>query len=101
MRSEPIDGQRADWWNLPVSVLGEGIVLVAIQPAFTVFSRGDDGMAAAAGMGAGVPVGRGVTTSRTATALTRSQVYPPGAHLHAVLTDALGRLLDRLYRLDV
>jgi hypothetical protein len=83
-------------------VLGEGIVRVAIQPAFTFFSRGDHWMTCATGVLAGVPVGGRVTTARPAAGLTGSQMYPPRRpHRHAVLTHPRSRRPDRLHCLDV
>jgi hypothetical protein len=82
-------------------VLGKRVVREAIQPAFTLFSRGDHWMATAAGVLAGVLVRRGVTTPRSTAGLTRSQMHPPGPHLHALLTHPRSRRPDRLDRIDV
>jgi hypothetical protein len=82
-------------------VLGERIVRVAIQPAFTFFSRGDHRMAAAASMSAGVAIARGVATPRPTAGLTRSQMHPPRTDRDALLTHPRSGLRDRLHRLDV
>ena len=58
-------------------------------------------MAAAVSVFAGVPVGRGVATTRPAAGLTGSQMDPARADHDAFLTDARSRLRDRSHRLDV
>jgi len=84
-------GQRS---SAIFSVLHEGIVGVAVQPALPRFRRCNHRMPAAASVLGGVPIGGRVTAPGDATGLARSKMYPACAHLHAFITDALGRLLE-------
>src|SRR5712692_1231507 len=72
------------------SVLRERIVGIAIQPALPRFSRSNDRMRARARVLARVLVRRRVAAERGAAALTRAQMHPARADLHALL--ALPRL---------
>lgn len=94
-------GSAGQAFPLSASILNERIIRVAVQPAFTLFSRGDHRMAAAPGVRARVAIGRGVTTPRPAAGLTRSQMHPLRSHLHALLTHARSGRRDRVHRVDV
>jgi len=77
-----------------VSVLDEGIVRVAVEPALTGLGRGDHGMAAGARVGAGVPVRRIITAQRDAAILAGAKMHPLIAGLDALLADTPLGVLD-------
>src|SRR5688500_3656225 len=66
------------------SVSGERFVGVAIHPAFTRLSRGDDRVAGRAVVSRRMLAGRGITAMRRPTRLAGAQVHPPAPNLHAL-----------------
>src|SRR2546426_4594759 len=92
------DGQAS---AATLSILGEGIVGIAVQPTLAGLRRGDRGVPAGGGMLRGVAVGRVVAAERGAALLTRSEMHPVPADLHALVTHAPLRLLDRRNRAQV
>src|SRR2546422_10277326 len=67
------DGQAS---AATLSILGEGIVGIAVQPTLARLRRSDHRVPAGAGMLRGVAVGRGVAAERGAALLTRSEMHP-------------------------
>lgn len=84
-----------------LSVFGESLVGIAIQPALTGLSGGNHGMSARMCVFTGVLIGRAVAAEDDAAFLTRSKVNPRRANFHAFLTFGTFRLLDRSHRIDV
>src|SRR2546425_1107690 len=89
------DGQAS---AATLSILGEGIVGIAVQPTLARLRRSDHRVPAGAGMLRGVAVGRVVAAERGAALLTRSEMHPVPADLHALVTHPPLRLLDRRNR---
>jgi hypothetical protein len=79
-----------------LSILGERLIRVAIQPALSRLCRGDHWVFARPGMLAGVLVGRAVATTCAAALLTGAQVQPSRTDLHAIFAFTLLGLLDGL-----
>jgi hypothetical protein len=83
------------------SVLGEGVVRIAVQPALAGLGRGDHRVTPGAGVLAGVPVRRTVAAARAAALVTGSEVYPAGADADALLALAPIGVLHGFDRLEV
>ena len=74
-------------------VLSELIVRIAVQPALARFGGCDDRMSAPLRVSGCVPVRRAVATERPPALLTRSEMHPVGANLHALVALALPGVL--------
>src|SRR2546423_14954044 len=83
------------------SIFGEGVVGVAIEPAFARLSRRDDGMAGRLGVFTGVAIRRTVAAKRHAAFLAGPQVDPSAADLHAFLAFETARAFDRFGRFAI
>ena len=83
------------------SIFGEGVVGVAIEPAFAWLSRSDDRMTDRVRVFAGVTVRRAIAAKRRPTFLTGPQVDPLAADLHTFLALKTARSLDGVYRFDM
>jgi hypothetical protein len=80
------------------SIFGEGLVRIAVDPAFAGLSRCDYRMSTCVRVFAGVPIWRAVAAQRDSTRLARPEVHPVGPNLHAFFAFAALRFLDRLNR---
>ena len=76
------------------SVFDKGVVGIAVEPAFTAFSRRDDWMPARSRVLRRVVVRRAVTAQRGPAALTGPQMNPLGVNLDALLAGGTLRMLD-------
>ena len=83
------------------SVFREGIIRIAVEPAFTRFGGGDHGMNRRVRVLRRVPVRRVVTAARSAAGLARAQVHPCRADLDALVTLISLRRCDALECVDV
>src|ERR1035437_2004183 len=72
------------------SIFREGVVGMAVQPAFARFGRRDDRMLRRERVLAGMPVGRTVAATRPPALLAGAQVYPLRAYLYKGLPRKLG-----------
>jgi hypothetical protein len=78
------------------SILGKGLIWVAVQPPFARLSRRDHWMSTSVRMFAGVLIRRAVAAQRDSTRLARPEMHPVGTDLYAFFAFATVRLLDRL-----
>ena len=76
-------------------IFGEGVVGVAIKPAFSRLSRDNDGMTGRVRVFAGVTVWRAVAAKGHAAFLAGAQMDPVAADLHTFLALETARPLDR------
>ena len=83
------------------SILGKGIVGIAIQPTLTWLRRGDYRMFTSLRVLRGVTIRRVVTTQRRAARLTGPQMHPSRADLHALFAFSPLRMFDSRNRLYV
>ena len=75
-------------------VLGKLVVRIAVEPALARLGRRNDRMPGRAGVRRGMAVRRVVATVRAAALLACAQMNPPAAHLDALLTLSVLRVLD-------
>ncbi len=80
--------------KIPESIFHKGIVGVAVEPAFTRLSGGNDRMPGTVRVFAGVLVWRAIATERNSTRLTGPQMNPGCTDLHAFFAFAPLRLFD-------
>jgi len=83
------------------SVFAKGLVGVAIEPAFAGLGGGDDGMRDRVGVLAGVAMRRAVAAESRPALLTRPEVNPLRADLHAFGAFKNLRLFDGGDRIEV
>jgi len=82
-------------------VLAEGVVRIAIQPAFAPFGRRYHWMTARSRMLCCMSIRWAVAATRRATLLTGAQVHPTISGFYTLLTNPLLRLFDLSNRVDV
>ena len=83
------------------SIFGEGVIGVAIEPAFAGLSRRDNRMSGCVRVFTGVAIRRTVAAKSHAAFLAGPQVDPIAADLHAFLALKTARPLDRFDRFDM
>src|ERR1035437_3833992 len=78
------------------SIFREGVVGIAVQPAFARFGRRDDRMLRRERVLAGMPVGRTVAATRPPALLAGAQVYPLRAYLYGSVAESMGRIVGEV-----
>ena len=80
------------------SVIGEGLVWIAVDPTFARLRRCDHRMSTGERVFAGVLIRRAVAAQRNATRLARPKMHPIRTDFYAFFAFATMRLLERLNR---
>jgi hypothetical protein len=80
------------------SILGKGLIWIAVQPMLPWLRRRDHRMSAGVRVCAGVLIRRAVAAQRDSTRLARPEMHPVAPDLYAFFAFATMRLLDRLNR---
>ncbi len=82
-------------------VFGKRVVRITVEPSFTGLGGRDNRMPGGVRMFRSMPIWRTIAAPGPATLLTRPQMHPRGADLHALLADALAWMFDFRYAVDV
>src|SRR5262245_62621410 len=78
------------------SIFGEGVVWIAVEPAFARLGRRDHRMSTCMRVFAGVPIRRAVATKCDSACLACPKMHPVRTDLYALFTFTALRMLDRL-----